>query len=119
MVDKSVIDAFDMMWGPFPEPVMLIQKNRTILAVNDAARAAGVPLGVKCSSLNPETEGDNHCRQCKAPLALKQSQAVSCYAFTNGRHMKAYWMPLKDVPDVYVHLGINISDEMNSCQAKA
>lgn len=112
MVGKSVIDAFDMMWGPFPEPVMLIYKDRTILAVNDMARASGVPTGVKCSSLNPENTGDGHCKHCKAAKALHSAEPVSTYGVYGERHIKGYWIPLKDYPDVYLHFGVNITEDI-------
>jgi hypothetical protein len=112
MVDQKVLDAFDMMWGPFPEPVMLIHKDRTILAVNDTARTSGVPVGVKCSSRNPENTGDNHCRHCQAAKALRAAEAVSTYGVYGERHMKGYWIPLKEYPDVYLHFGVNITEDI-------
>ena len=117
MVDQGVVDAFQLMWGPFPEPVLLVHESRTILAVNDSARAGGVPVGVKCSSLNPETKGDSHCKQCRAFEALRSGEAMSRSSVVGGRLMKGYWMPLKGVEGVYVHFGIPIGDEVDSTQA--
>jgi len=37
-VDPSIIEAFDLMWGQFPEPVTLVHKHRTVLAVNEAGQ---------------------------------------------------------------------------------
>jgi hypothetical protein len=37
MVDQSVIDAFQMMWGKFPEGVMLVDKGRNIVSVKTTA----------------------------------------------------------------------------------
>jgi hypothetical protein len=34
---QKVIEAFHLMWDFFPEPVGLIAKNRTVLAINRAA----------------------------------------------------------------------------------
>ncbi len=31
MIEQKILDAFETMWGPFPEPVMLIHRDRTIL----------------------------------------------------------------------------------------
>jgi hypothetical protein len=28
MVDSNVVEAFHLMWGNFPEPVMLVNKRR-------------------------------------------------------------------------------------------
>ncbi len=111
MLDTNVIDAFHAMYGPFPEPVMLLHRDRTVLAVNNAARTAGIPTGIKCSSLNPENKTDGNCRQCKAALALKTGKPVAEHSLSRLGHMKAYWIPLKDVPDVYLHFGVLLDDD--------
>lgn len=105
MVDQKTLDAFEQMWGPFPEPVLLLYKDRTILATNEMARAIGISTGVKCFSLNPEAKGDN-CRQCRANLALREGRTICEESAPNGQHVIGYWMPLKTNSDVYVHLGI-------------
>ncbi|WP_043644409.1 hypothetical protein [Fundidesulfovibrio putealis] len=119
MVDQNVLDAFQMMWGQFPEPVMLLHKSRTILAVNDVARTAGVPLGVKCSSLNPANEGDHHCRQCKASQALRARTPVVETSQIGERHVKGYWIPLRDFEDVYVHFGVTITEDIKAALSEA
>jgi hypothetical protein len=119
MVSRQVLDAFHMMWGPFPEPVFLLHKSREILAVNEAGQAAGIPVGVKCSSLNPENTTDSHCKQCKAVAALRQGQPMTSPASANPRRMRGYWLPLKDVEDVYVHFGVSIGDEIDEALAAA
>jgi len=112
MIDQNVLDSFQMMWGQFPEPVMLLHKSRTILAVNDAGRTAGIPLGIKCSSMNPANEGDHHCKQCKATQALRGKTPVVETVKLGERHVKSYWIPLKDFEDVYVHLGVTITEDI-------
>ena len=34
MSDNEIIQAFHLMWGNFPEPVMITQKSREMIAVN-------------------------------------------------------------------------------------
>jgi hypothetical protein len=111
MLDQKILDAFQTMWGPFPEPVMLIQKDRTILAVNDLARSVGTPIGVKCFSLNPEARTTT-CKQCKANLALHEERTVSTEETQNGKRIIGYWMPLKEEKDVYVHFGVGCAEAM-------
>ncbi len=113
MIEQKILDAFQMMWGPFPEPVMLVHKDRTILAVNDLARSGGVPLRVKCFSLNPEALTTT-CKQCKANLALRERRTVCTEETVNGTRVIGYWMPLKD-EDVYVHFGVGTAQAMG-CQ---
>jgi hypothetical protein len=111
MLDQKILDAFQTMWGPFPEPVMLIQKDRTILAVNDLARSVGTPTGVKCFSLNPEARTTT-CKQCKANLALHEERTVCTEETQNGKRIIGYWMPLKEEKDVYVHFGVGCAEAM-------
>lgn len=111
MVDQQTLDAFEQMWGPFPEPVMLIHKNRTILATNEFLRALGTPVGAKCFSVNPEADRAV-CKQCKANLALREQRTVCAEDTQNGKRIISYWMPLKNEPEVYVHFGIGCAEAM-------
>lgn len=111
MLNQQTLDAFEQMWGPFPEPVMLIQKDRTILAANELARTAGFSTGVKCFSLNPEAV-THACKNCKANLALREHHPICTEQTENGQRVVGYWVPLKDEPDVYVHLGIGTAAVM-------
>ena len=99
MVDSTVIDAFHMMWGSFPEPVRLIHKNRTVLAVNGIAASRGMEVGVFCYSLgNPELH-----KVCSANAALvsKAGQRIDA---DDGRIR--FWSPVGNCPDVFVHFVI-------------
>lgn len=111
MIEQKILDAFETMWGPFPEPVMLIHKDRTILARNEFARTAGIPAGVKCFSLNPEAVS-SACKRCKANLALREHRTVCTEETQNGNRIIGYWMPLKDDQEVYVHFGIGVAESM-------
>ncbi len=115
MVDQNVIEAFHSMWGTFPEPVMLVQKNRNVLAVNDLAKKIGIPTEIKCFSLNPETGGADHCKQCKANEAMRTGEAVVLKSPMNGAEVIGYWVPVKGVSDVYVHFGIGTAEALASC----
>jgi hypothetical protein len=113
MVEQHILDSFQTMWGPFPEPVMLIHKTRAILAVNDLARSLGIPVGAKCFSLNPETgPGDDHCARCQANLALKSGKTISSEERVGDQLIIGYWMPLTQYPDLYVHFGVGTAKAM-------
>ena len=76
MIDQSIMDAFSMMWGKFPEPVMLVQKDRTILAVNALAQTAGIQTGIKCFTLIPKEHRVEHAviaSQTKPSARMRQS----------------------------------------------
>jgi hypothetical protein len=111
MVAQTILDAFETMWGPFPEPAMLIHKDRTILARNELARTAGIPAGIKCFSLNQDAVS-SACKQCQANLALREHRAVCTEKAENGNRIIGYWMPLKDHSEVYVHFGIGVAESM-------
>jgi hypothetical protein len=120
MVEQYILDSFQTMWGPFPEPVMLIHKSREILAVNDFARSLGIPTGAKCFNLNPEVgPGENHCRECQANLALKKGETVSTLSEMAGLPVIGYWMPLQEVPDVYVHFGVGTAESLKASMKAA
>jgi hypothetical protein len=118
MLEQKILDAFQTMWGPFPEPVMLIHKDRTILALNDFARKLGVPSGVKCFSLNPEA-ATTTCNNCKANLALREEHAVCTEETRDGHRIIGYWMPLKEEKDVYVHFGVGVAESMGQQMSQA
>lgn len=102
MKDEKVIEAFQMMWGNFPDPVMLVHKSREILAVNEACSKAGGVSGIKCSSIG----GPERHRGCLANQALASQQATYCKRESNGRSIIGYWLPLVGYPEIYVHLGV-------------
>ena len=110
-IAQQTIDAFEQMWGPFPEPVMLIHKNRTVVAANQLARAAGIQTETKCFSYNPE--GAKGCSKgCQAAVALREHRTVITDGEKNGTPIRGYWMPLAEAPDLYVHFGIGLAESM-------
>ena len=45
MKDEELIQAFHVMWNDFPEAVMIIKKDREIIAVNSKAADFGLKPG--------------------------------------------------------------------------
>jgi hypothetical protein len=109
MIEPKYLESFRLMWESFPAPVMLLHRNRMILATNQAARTAGVRIGSKCFELNPE-EGKDHCKHCKAQQALKTRRAVVAKEMHEGQEVYAYWLPVQDSPDLFVHFGLRVED---------
>lgn len=108
-VEQSVLEAFDTMWGLYPEPVMLVHANRDVLAVNQKAKDSGISEGIKCFSLYPR---DRVCPGCLANKMLKSGEAQRKVAVSpqNGGCVDGYWIPVKGLDDVYVHFGNDITD---------
>ena len=72
MTDQEIINAFHLMWGDFPEPVMITQKSREIVAVNKKAEAMGLKAGIKCSAGG---KPENH-RGCRLNEAVDKGKPI-------------------------------------------
>lgn len=103
MTDEEMIRSFHAMWGNFPERARLIQKDRTVLAVNKAAEAEGLAVGVRCIDTPPK---EAHAG-CLATLSLKEGQGKRRLS-VDGKKMR-YWLPVEGRGDVYVHFSVPIS----------
>jgi hypothetical protein len=103
--DPRLVEAFQLMWGNHPDPMMLVHRDRTILAVNDACAAQGTVAGRKCFSYNPDPNGveNDACRLCQANKALKAGSAMACDGAFGGQLIRGYWIPLKGSSEVYIH----------------
>lgn len=113
MVDTKIVEAFQLMWGNFPEPVMLVHKSREILAVNKACSQAGGVVGIKCSSIGtPEQH-----KRCRANQALASQQATYVKSETNGKVVIGYWIPVEGNPDIYVHFGVGTTIDYDQFKA--
>lgn len=111
MIDSKVIDAFHLMWGNFPEPVMLVHKTREILAVNEACSKLGGVVGIKCSSIG---EPERH-KRCLANQALASQRAAYSKNESDGKTVIGFWIPVVDYPDIYVHFGIGTIIDYDKC----
>ena len=100
--EPGLAAAFDQMWGRFPDPMLLVRSDRTILAQNDAARAQPWSVvGGKCYDVHAANRGV--CPGCQANAALDQGTAIACDGAQDGKRVRDYWIPVKGAPDVYVH----------------
>ncbi len=107
-VDPHILESFRLMWNLYPGPVMLIHKDREILALNKAAKELGISAGIKCHSLYPS---ETPCPGCLANAALKQGEAKRKAAYSEQfqQFLDGFWVPLDGVDDVYVHFGNDIT----------
>lgn len=111
MIDSKVIEAFRLMWGNFPEPVMLVHQNREILAVNEACSKLGGVVGIKCSSIG----GAERHKGCLANQALASQRATYSKSESDGKTVIGFWIPVADHPDIYVHFGIGMTIDYDKC----
>lgn len=107
MTDEKIIEAFNLMWGNFPEPVMITQKSREIVAVNKKAAEMGLNAGVKCSSIG---KPENH-RGCLCNKAVDSGAPV--FITYEGAFGKAYgyWIPITEKPEWVIHFGVGSTFE--------
>lgn len=108
MTDEQIIEAFHAMWDGFPEPVMITQKNRVVIAVNEACAQTGLlKPGMRCSSVG----GPEQHRGCLCNKAAdtKQTVAVS-YDSPFGKSF-GYWIPIKEKPEWIIHFGVGSTHE--------
>jgi len=116
MVDEQVIKAFQMMWGKFPEGVMLVDKGRNIIAVNTVYEATGLKAGMVCAQLgSPE----NH-KGCLANLALSEQTAKYTKTNMGDKEVIGFWVPVVGEKDLYLHFSVGMvvdydNVECNNC----
>ncbi|SEI78683.1 hypothetical protein SAMN05660742_10145 [Propionispira arboris] len=102
------------MWGSFPEPVTLVHKSRTVVAINEACRGMR-EVGMNCAKQGtPEAH-----RGCLANQALKSGKATYVKGEYAGRKMVSYWLPLNGYPELFVHFGVGITIDYDAAMKQA
>ena len=107
MDKQEIINAFHMMWDKFPEPIMLITKDRQIHAVNKKAASMGLNDQMKCSSIG---KPENH-KGCLCNQAADTREAV--YKAYEGQFGRAYgfWIPVEGAEEYIIHFGVGSTFE--------
>ena len=107
MSDQEIIQAFHLMWGNFPEAVMITQKNREIVSLNKKAEEFGLKVGIKCSSVG---KPENH-KGCLCDKAIAENNPI--YITYEGNFGKAYgfWIPIEGKPEWVIHFGVGYAFE--------
>ena len=96
---EALIRAFHLTWDGFPGPARLIDKGNHVLAVNQAAEAAGLAAGQICAKIGaPESH-----KGCKKALALSSQKAQMDRPIENK--IRA-WLPIEGYPDLVVHFSV-------------
>lgn len=102
--EATAIEAFQLTWENFPDAMMLVRRDRTILARNAAmvAQPGSLPEGDKCFRANAR-EGKTTCQACRANEALWEQKAVVCEGDLGGQRIRGYWIPLAGSSELYIH----------------
>jgi len=106
--NENIYHYFHQQWDNFPHPVMLIHKDRTILARNKTAQEIGILTGGRCCEIG----GKNSHKGCQANQALEEKAAKHCVGYREdlGRVWDKYWVPLSGREDIFLHFNIDITE---------
>lgn len=98
---------FHLFCDNFPFPVMLVHKDRTIVAVNKTGEKVGYPTGIRCVDMGKK----EHHQGCLANQALAEQTAkrvVGYFDFANAV-LDSYWIPLAGSKELYLHFAADIT----------
>ena len=90
------------MFDNFPEPVMITQRSREMIAVNKKAASFGLNAGIKCSSIG---KPENH-RGCLCNRAVDSGEPVYIQYQSPFGKAFGYWIPIPDKPEWIIHFGV-------------
>ena len=111
-INPNVLKAFHLMWDVFPSSALLVTRNRTIQACNQAAIERGLRVGMKCFQLT----SDGVHNHCKANVALDEgvAQHMTVYSPVMKKVNNSYWLPIEGEKDLFVHVVIDITQYAKS-----
>jgi len=106
-ISPDILKAFHLMWDAFPSSALLVTRNRTIQACNQAAIEKGLAVGMKCFQLS----SDGVHNFCRANAALDDGVAEQSVGYrpASNKVNNAYWLPIAGEKDLFVHVTIDIS----------
>jgi hypothetical protein len=102
MADEKLVESFHLTWDNYPETVILIYKDRTIIATNKVGEKAGRQIGIKCYS----TTSDEIHTGCKANESLKKHSYTYVTEKGNGGVMISFWLPIDGYNDYLIHFSV-------------
>lgn len=97
--EEQLIEAFELMWSTYPEPVRLIRKDEIIIAGNPAYLATGGVVGSRCRDAgSPEIH-----KGCMMPKALRTGEAQVKETEYFGTSWQSFWLPIPGEDEYFVH----------------
>lgn len=105
--NEDICKSFRFMWDSFPHPVLLVQKNRTIIDANEKARRLGVIAGVRCRDISPNP---SKCKKsCMADQAISTGNSQRIIHQEKDNLYATYWVPLHSVESgLYLHFVMDV-----------
>lgn len=107
MTEQNIIEAFQMMWGNYHEPVRLIHRSFKVVAANNAYLATGGEIGGKCNATNPELHVG-----CRAMECLRERKTTNKTSEMYGVRWDSFWVPVEGSEDYFVHFTNGMNEFM-------
>lgn len=106
-ISDEILSNFHLFYDNFPAPVILVHKDRTILAMNKTAETAGYQIGIRCVDMGKK----EHHKACLANKALSEQAATRLVAYFDfaGAVLDSYWIPLAGNNELFVHYATDIT----------
>jgi hypothetical protein len=106
-VTNEILSNFHLFYDNFPAPVILVHKDRTILAMNKTAETVGYQTGIRCIDMG---EKENH-KACLGNKALSEQTGTRLVAYFDfaGAVLDTYWIPLTGSNELFVHYATDIT----------
>jgi hypothetical protein len=106
-ISDEIRSNFHLFYDNFPFPVMLVHKDRTILAMNKTAETVGYQTGIRCIDMGQK----EHHKACLANKALSEQTATRLVAYFDfaGAVLDSYWIPLAGSDELFVHYAADIT----------
>ncbi len=111
--EQALIDAFQMMWGNYHEPVRLIHRSFRVLSGNSAYINTGGQVGGKCNASNPELHIG-----CRAIECLKERKTNCKTSDMGGVRWDSYWVPVEGSNDYFVHFTNGMNEFIEKMKGK-
>ena len=111
---KKAIESFNMMWDSFPEGVMLIDRTKTIVAVNKTAANAGLKPAMVCAKIG----GAERHKGCLALHALKEQEPKYKKIKMGEKEFITFWLPVSGEKDLYLHFSVGMTVDYGDCSGE-
>jgi hypothetical protein len=104
--EDEAINAFHLMWDAFPFLVLLLRRDRTIMAANRMGIKMGAVPGMKCYQWHKVEQIHEHCL---GNAALESGRAMRRVLPYRGMVLDSYWIPVGTGGDLMIHFSIDIT----------
>ena len=106
--EDEVLEAFKIMWSKYPEPAMLINRGKRVMAVNWACRLVSPSVGSFCHEIGGCKDMNNSCLMYDC---LDKCKAAHIKVDNGQKQWSIHWVPVEGHPDYCVHFFAGSGEE--------